>query len=564
MQAVVKLADYSPSEADYLRKAIAKKQKGKLKEHRGKFIVGAVKKGIKEEVAAAIFDEWLEFARYGFNKSHAAVYGLMAVQTAFLKAHYPAEYMAALMSVFKDDTDKIMLYIRETREMGIDVLPPDVNTSQYDFSIEDRLDGKTAIRFGLGAIKNVGYGPVKTILRAREEGGPFHGLDDFVQRVDLREVGKRALESLIKAGALDAFGNRGGILSIIDRILGQSASYFRAAEAGQLSLFGGQVASFNAIHIPQEVIDRHQLLNWERELIGVYISDHPLSPYVDFLTKGVSHNAKTLAAARKGDKVRVAGLLVRLRKHYTQKSKAEMAFATIEDLHGQIELVIFPRTWEKFKSMLVLDQVVVIDGKADDGSPPKILVDAVQKDMKILEAAPEFQDVSAAASLEAQLRAETPLAAWDDESPMTGVAEPAAAYLEEDWASADESEVFAVEEIPAVPPPAEPAPVPANGSRPPAEERPELAQHPRLLTVTLRASGRPEQDRRLVERVCRHLQAHPGKDRFMLRILENGQDVLIEFPRHTTDIAAAKAKLLTWVREDDCLVEPWRAPAPSR
>ncbi len=546
MLAAIKLAGYDRSQADYLRKAIAKKKEKQLIKHHQLFVEGAVKNGIPRQVAEEIFEEWKEFARYGFNKSHAAVYGLMAVQTAFLKAHYPAEYMAALMSVFKDDSDKITHYINETRSMGIEVLPPDVNASVYDFSIADLPDGKTAIRFGMGAVKNVGYGPVEAILKARAEGGPFQNLDDFVQRVDLRAVGKRALESLIKVGALDAFGNRAGLLQILDQIVGQSASYFRAAEAGQLSLFGGsQAVAFSAIHVPEAQIERRELLNWERELIGVFLSDHPLSPYVEFLNRGVTHNAATLENARQGQKVRVAGMVVRLRKHYTQKSKAEMAFATIEDLHGAIELVIFPRTWEKFKHLLALDRVVVVDGKADDGSPPKILVDAISQEMKILveaaQTAPRVQEAPARYETEPMID-EAPLPetppppppppAWETEP----TAPPAAAA----------AQTAATAPVAALAP-----------SRSRTLTTAASASSPRLLTVTVRASGDQARDARRVARICQHLQAHPGPDRFMLRIHENGQDVLIEFPDHTTNIAAIMDKLTTWVAEEDCLVEPW-------
>ncbi len=196
MRAAVELAGYTPSEADDLRKAISKKQGEKIVKHKQNFIKGRVQKAMPKETAEAIFTDWEEFARYGFNKSHAADYGVISVQTAYLKTHYPAEYMTALMSVFKNDTDRIALYVADTRSLGIEVLPPDVNASCYDFTIEDIQSGKgtkPAVRYGLGAVKNVGEGPVSLIFEARKA-GRFIDLNDFARRVDLRAAGKRAME----------------------------------------------------------------------------------------------------------------------------------------------------------------------------------------------------------------------------------------------------------------------------------------------------------------------------------------------------------------------------------
>jgi hypothetical protein len=210
MSAAIQLAGYTPPEADDLRKAIAKKIADKLHKHEQKFVAGAVERGIARETAAAIFKDWEEFARYGFNKSHAADYGVIAVQTAYLKLHYPVEYMTALLCVNQSDTDKVALYVADCRRMGIPVEPPDINTSGWDFSLEDRPDGKSAIRFGMGAIKNVGRAPVEAILKARGN-RPFSDINDLARRVDLRGVGKRTLESLIQVGALDSFGGRAAL-----------------------------------------------------------------------------------------------------------------------------------------------------------------------------------------------------------------------------------------------------------------------------------------------------------------------------------------------------------------
>jgi DNA polymerase-3 subunit alpha len=391
MRAAVELAGYEPSEADDLRKAIAKKIGEKLRKHRQKFVKGAQKKGIPEKDANDIFSDWEEFARYGFNKSHAADYGVIAVQTAYLKAHYPAEYMTALLSVWKNETSKVALYVAEARNIGIEVLPPDVNTSGYDFTIEDKSGFSTgsgqaaqrAIRFGLGAIKNVGQGPVDLILQARQEGA-FANLNDFARRVDLRAVGKRALECLIKVGALDGFGPRAAMLQSLDRIMAVSTSHFRAAEAGQMSLFGASTGVSEHIVLPRsKQVDRRTELNWERELIGLYVSDHPLAPYQKSLSQLVTHFSGQLAEAAHQEKVSVAGLVVGVRPYQTKAGKP-MGFATLEDIQGNLELVLFPRAWGKFSQILEFGKIVVVEGKVDaNSSPPKILADVVRTDFEL-------------------------------------------------------------------------------------------------------------------------------------------------------------------------------------
>jgi DNA polymerase III subunit alpha len=384
MRAAVELAGYSAPEADDLRKAIGKKQKDKLEKHREKFVKGAARKGaMSKEDASAIFADWEEFARYGFNKSHAADYGVIAVQTAYLKARYPAEYMTALMSVTKNDTEKIAAYVADSRRIGIEVLPPDVNSSGWDFTIEDREGGSAAIRFGLGAVKNVGQGPVEAILVARQP-GEFKDLNDFARRVDLRSVGKRALESLIKVGALDQFGSRQNLLDALDRILSISASHFRAAESGQMSLFGAVTGVVDELVLPDTSrgISRRDILDWERELIGLYVSDHPLSPHVELLNRAVSHFSGELRDLPSGHPVRVAGLITRIRPHQTKTGKS-MGFVLLEDLQGSVELVVFPRTWDTYRGLIEPEKLVLVEGKLDnDGSEPKVLVDTINTEFK--------------------------------------------------------------------------------------------------------------------------------------------------------------------------------------
>jgi len=379
MRAAVELAGYSPSEADELRKAISKKKKEDIEKHHHKFVEGAAAKGISHEIGEAIFTDWEEFARYGFNKSYAADYGQMAVQNAFLKCHFPLEYMTTLLSVTKGETERLALYVNDARNLGINFLPPDVNNSVWDFIIEDKEGKESAIRFGLGAIKWVGLGQTDIICQARRKAGHFLDLNNFISRVDLRAVGKRALESLIKVGAIDELGSRTALLEALDRILAVSSSHFQAAKTGQLALFGDDLDVVASIILPHKSdVDRKEMLKWEHELIGIYVSEHPLEPYKDEIRRMVSHYSSTLGKAYHDEKVTVAGLVGGIRRHQTKAGKM-MAWITLEDLSGVIELVLFPHIWKKYQSSLEVDSMIVVEGKVDHKSAPaKILVDTIK------------------------------------------------------------------------------------------------------------------------------------------------------------------------------------------
>jgi DNA polymerase-3 subunit alpha len=397
MRAAIELAGYTPSESDELRSAISKKKAKEIQKHREKFVKGATAKGMEKSIAEAIYSDWEEFARYGFNHSHAADYGVIAVETAFLKANYPAEYMTALLSASKNITEKVAFYVADARSMSVPVLPPDVNFSGWDFEIEDRPDPSTgsgqaasAIRFGLGAIKNVGEGAVGFITEARKSGGTFTDLNDFAARVDLRAVGKRAIEFLIKVGAMDSFGKRGALLAGMERVVAVSSAHFRAADAGQMSLFGGVTGAVESINLPDvKDVDRREQLNWERELVGMYVSDHPLTPYQKTLAGLVSYFSAQLGEAAHEEKVRVAGVVEAIRPYVTKNGKP-MGFVTLEDIQGNIELVLFPKTWERFQTTLKLGEIVLVEGKVDaQSSPPKILVDNVRMEIALTVSADE-------------------------------------------------------------------------------------------------------------------------------------------------------------------------------
>ena len=385
MSAVMQVAGYTAAEADDLRKAIAKKIETKLKKHRKKFVEGAVKQGIEEATADAIFEDWENFARYGFNKAHAADYGALAVQTAYLKLHYPVEYMTALLSVTLGDTDKVAFYVADCRRMGISVLPPDINASVWGFAIQDLPEG-AAIRFGLGAIKNVGRGAVETILAGRGS-QPFESLVDLARRVDLRQVGKRPLEYLTKAGALDALGSRHAILEVLDQIVAMSAAHFHAKDVGQLTFFEGGSGADPEIVLAltegEHEAFRRERLNWERELIGLYVSDHPLNPMMAELTAVVTHFSSQLSVVDSDEKVRVAGLVKSFRSFPTKKGKM-MAFVTIEDPQGVIDLVVFPSTWERFSGLVQIEKLIVVEGRMDSqNGEGKILADKIDNKLNV-------------------------------------------------------------------------------------------------------------------------------------------------------------------------------------
>ncbi|MBN1231234.1 MAG: DNA polymerase III subunit alpha [Anaerolineales bacterium] len=394
MYSAMNLSGYTASEADFLRKTVAKKIKEALLQQRERFVSGALERGINEDVANGIFNDWEAFARYGFPKGHAADYAVIAVETAYLKTHYPIEYMTALISVYQSDMDKVAFYVADCRRMGIEVLPPDVAFSDWDFRIETSLDGKQGIRFGMGAIKNVGHGPIDAIKAGREE-KPFTDLMSFVKGVDLRSVGKRALESLIRVGALDRFGSRRALLEVMDQMLSISASHYQAKEVGQMTFFGITSGMDEIITLPVENRQRskRQELSWEKELVGMYVSDHPLTPMMPILKKVISHTSNELALVENQGRVVVAGVVSKIRYHHTKKGD-EMAFVTLEDMGGDMLLVMFPSVWKKVRSLVEYEKVILIEGNIDSrNGDTNILVDDVRKKMDIVTNAEEADDL---------------------------------------------------------------------------------------------------------------------------------------------------------------------------
>lgn len=372
----IELAGYTWEEADKLRKAIGKKIVSEMAAQKEHFISGCVSHGgVKKEVAE---DLWLQiepFAAYGFNKAHAASYGIVAYQTAYLKANYPAEYMTAVLTAESGDLDTVAEIVAECRRMGIEVLPPNINESNETFT---RLDD-THIRFGLMAIKNVGVDISKAIIAERQRGGMFKNIEDFLVRISSRSFNKKLLESLTKSGALDEWGERGTLLAGMDELLSYHKNSVTAQHTAQGSLFGDTWSGPPPLTLPAAApLDKRQRLSWERELLGLYITDHPLQEFSTDLGKIVV-NIRDLKHYRQDDIVAVMGLVEAVRQIMTKKNDP-MAFVKLADLTGQTEVVVFPGTyktsaphWEVGKALLIAGKVSTRDGD------PKVMGETIEE-----------------------------------------------------------------------------------------------------------------------------------------------------------------------------------------
>jgi DNA polymerase-3 subunit alpha len=385
IQIANRLAGMSLGQADLMRRAVAKKKRGDLEKYGQLFMDQLQARGYARDVAEKLYGAILSFANYGFNKCHATPYAKVAYQTAYLKRHYPVEYMAALLNSVVGWESKVALYMEECRRLGISVLPPDVNTSMSRFSPEG-----VSIRFGLGAVKNIGWGAVDAIVQAREEGDLYTSLRDFCQRVDMRHLHRKAVESLIKAGAFDRVAlpgkppvRRSQLLEILDRVLDDGLKVQRHRQAGQISLFDLGVAPSAA---PQDEEERlpeipefqpQQLLAMEKEVLGFYASGHPLRSYSENLT---AHGCVPLASLpEQQDGVRIAiGGMIAAMKQVSTRSGGNMAFLTLEDQTGQVEVVVFPRVLQACARHLKEDQPLLVRGKLQvQEEEVKVLADEV-------------------------------------------------------------------------------------------------------------------------------------------------------------------------------------------
>ena len=362
MQIARDVAGFTMGQADELRKVMGKKQKDKIPIYREKFITGAAEtSGITKKLAEDIFAFVEPFAGYGFNKSHAAAYGWIVYQTAFLKANHPIAYFAALMTSVKDKTDKLVEYIDEAKKMGLAVLPPDVNESQVDFAVVG-----AQIRFGLAAVKGVGEGAVRAILDAREAGGKFADFFDCVRRVDPKTVNRKVYEALIKCGAFDTLpGNRAQLLDALETALEGASRAARDREMGQFSLFGEAETTGPALTPVLRPIappSTLEALGWEKETLGIFVSGHPLADVAEALARGGAVQVKDLRAMEDDAPVRVAGLVMSVRRTMT-KAQAQMLIAVVEDMSGAIEVVVFPKQYAALQAAFVEDTILVVNGR---------------------------------------------------------------------------------------------------------------------------------------------------------------------------------------------------------
>jgi DNA polymerase-3 subunit alpha len=376
MQIAHRLAGYSLGEADLLRRAMGKKKPEEMAGQRERFMQGAREHGFPERKAARIFDLMEQFAGYGFNKSHSAAYAYLAYITAYLKTYYPVEFMAALLTSETGNTEKVVRYINECREMGVTVLPPDINVSEVDFTPAGK-----AMRFGLRAIKNVGESAIRAVLEVRREAGRFTSLLQFCEKVDLRNLNKRVLESLIKAGAMDSLGaRRAQLMAALDHALEAGAKSQRDRESGQQGLFGMGAAA--ALPLPEPALpdlpewDERQLLAFEKEMLGFYVSGHPLATYLEKLREVCSADTASLEERAGGEEVTIGGLVSNVRKMRSKRTNEEWAIVQIEDLNGFVELLVFPETYKRVFDRLVPDTAVFVRGRVnpEESGPPKISV----------------------------------------------------------------------------------------------------------------------------------------------------------------------------------------------
>ena len=401
MQIFRDLAGFSLGRSDLVRRAMSKKKKdimdaerqnfiyGKTDEEGNAVIPGAIRNGVSEAAANIIFDEMMDFASYAFNKSHAAAYAYVGFQTAWLKYHYPVEFMAALLNSFMGSLGKVSQYVLECRKMGIQVLAPDVNESESSFSVKNG-----AIRFGLAAVKHVGESVVQNIIHERNNNGPFKSFIDFCERMEGKELNKRTVESLIKCGAFDVFGiYRSKLIANYEKILERVSQKRKTLISGQLSLFdvaeGQEEDTFTSEWPEIPEYDSRLLLAMEKEMLGLYISGHPLDAYAEVIKDQVTafsydfeisdEDQTNINSFTDGQFVKIAGIIADI-KNISTKNNRMMAFVTVEDLYGQIEVVVFPKIYEKFAPILFNDNQVIVEGNISikEEEQPKILANKIR------------------------------------------------------------------------------------------------------------------------------------------------------------------------------------------
>jgi DNA polymerase III subunit alpha len=396
MRVAQKFAGYSLADADNLRKACGKKDRVLIAKEREKFVAGTDATGYGAAIGTALFDIIEPFADYAFNKSHSYGYGFIAYQTAYLKAHYPVEYFAALLTSVKSNLDKAAIYLNECRQMGIEVLVPDVNVSESDFVGVDGPDGARAIAFGMSAVRNVGEGLVALILAERDANGPFLDFYDFCDRVDTGVLNKRTIESLIKAGGFDALGySRKGLLGYYDKIIDETVARRRKEAEGQFDLFSmadeghdaGAVSGTRYV-IPDDDFDKRQRLAFEKEMLGLYVSDHPLMGAEASLRRRTECTIAELEGVEESAVRTIGGLVTNLQRKWTKKGDL-MAVFILEDLQSSVEIMVFPKTMQLYGHLLEDDAVVIVKGRVDSrDDQPKLMATELERFEPVTDGAP--------------------------------------------------------------------------------------------------------------------------------------------------------------------------------
>jgi DNA polymerase-3 subunit alpha len=386
MEIAKAIAGFTPAEADDLRKAIGKKIHSLMASLKNKFIEGCITNNTSEQVARQLWDDIEKSQDYSFNKSHAACYALIAYQTAWLRANHPCEYMAALISSVMNTKDRVPFYVNACAEMGIEVLPPDVNESHVDFAV---VGGK--IRFGLNAVKGVGESAARSLIAARQEGGPFESIWDFAERVDPSVSNKRVLEALVKCGALP--GSRKGMLEVLEQAVAWGQKQQADRLAGQGSIFDlAPVEEEKPRHhppTPTEEFEKNELLRMEKEVLGLYVTEHPLSGIRDQLRRKSDATIGELERRRDGEVVTIGGIVAGVR-HMTTKRGDAMVFLRIEDVTGGIETVVFNSTYDKARELCTSDRVLIVKGRIDRKEGETKLV---ALELAAFEAVPEMREV---------------------------------------------------------------------------------------------------------------------------------------------------------------------------
>ncbi len=375
------LAGFSMSEADILRGAISKKKRSLLSRQKSKFLEGAKKRGIDEKIAVKVFELVNHFAEYGFNKSHSTAYAMISYQTAYLKANFPMEFMAALLSIRMGSQEKVAQYVNETRRMGITVLPPDINGSYSDFTVVEN-----SIRFGLSAIKNIGTNVIECIEEERKNGGKFKNFIDFCHRVNSSVLNKKTIEGLIKSGTFDSTGqSRKYLLENFDKIIEEVLKIRRDRDIGQFSLFDtssdeSEKILLNGVHYTEKQFNefsKKELLNYEKETLGLYISGHPLFEYKDTFSRLTP--VESLSSVEDKSIIAVGGIITKVKTIFTKRDQ-QMCFMDVEDISDSVEVVVFPSVMEKYRGIIAEDSIVKIKGKLDKKEDQiKILASEIEK-----------------------------------------------------------------------------------------------------------------------------------------------------------------------------------------